>query len=89
VTCVLITGASGFVGQVVCECVLNFGMKVRESYRSTSSQSRVPAGVDKVHIPSVDGATDWSSALLGVNVIVPTAAAYMSCVMDPRLFHTL
>jgi len=34
----------------------------------------VPAGVEKIHIPSVDSATDWSSTLLGVNVIVHTAA---------------
>lgn len=74
VTCVLITGASGFVGRVVCERVLNLGMKVKGSYRATSSQSRVPEGVERVHIPSVDGSTDWSSALLGVTVIVHTAA---------------
>ena len=73
-TSILVTGASGFVGHVVCERVLNLGMKVRGSYRSASSQPRVPAGVEKVHIPSVDGATDWSSALLGVNGIVHTAA---------------
>jgi nucleoside-diphosphate-sugar epimerase len=71
---ILVTGASGFVGHVVCECVLNLGMKVRGSCRSTSSQSRVPEGVEKIHIPSVDGATNWSSALVGVNVIVHTAA---------------
>jgi len=34
----------------------------------------VPASVERVHIPSVDGTTDWSGALLGVNVIVHTAA---------------
>lgn len=71
---ILVTGANGFVGHAVCECVLNLGMKVRGSYRSTSSQSRVPEGVEKIHISSVDGTTDWSSALLGVNVIVHTAA---------------
>jgi nucleoside-diphosphate-sugar epimerase len=73
-TSIFVTGASGFVGHTVCERVLNLGMKVRGSYRSTSSQSRVPEGVEKIHIPSVDGATDWSSALPGVNVIVHTAA---------------
>ena len=71
---IFVTGASGFVGRVVCERALSLGMRVKGSYRSLSSESRVPSGVEKIHIPSVDGSTDWSKALIGVNEIVHTAA---------------
>jgi len=73
-TCILVTGASGFVGRVVCERAANLKMKVKGSYRSTSSELLVVEGVDKVHIPAIDANTDWSSAISGVNAIVHTAA---------------
>ncbi len=69
-TCVLITGASGFVGRAVCERVLSFGMKVRGSHRSLSSQALVPPGVEKIQIPSVGHDTDWSHALDAVSVVM-------------------
>ncbi len=72
-TCVLVTGASGFVGRRVCERALGLGMKVKGSHRSPGSQSLVPQGVEKIQIPSVNGNTDWSNALTGVDVVVHLA----------------
>lgn len=72
-TCVLVTGASGFVGRVVCETALSLGMKVRGSYRSPGSQSLVPQGVEKIEIGSVNGHTDWSRALIGIDVAIHLA----------------
>jgi nucleoside-diphosphate-sugar epimerase len=69
----LVTGASGFVGRAVCERALELGLKVRGSHRSLKSQPLVPAGVQKIQIASVDGNTDWSSALVGVDVVIHLA----------------
>jgi UDP-N-acetyl-alpha-D-quinovosamine dehydrogenase len=69
----LVTGASGFVGRSVCERALELGLKVRGSHRSLKSQPLVPAGVEKIQIASVDGSTDWSSALVGVDVVIHLA----------------
>lgn len=73
-TTVLVTGASGFVGRVVCEQALSLNKRVRGSYRTVRSQSQVPGGVEEFRIPSVDGDTDWSVALRGVDAIVHAAA---------------
>ncbi len=72
-TCLLVTGASGFVGRAVCETALNLGMKVRGSHRSLGSQSLVPQGVEKVQITSADSNTDWSHALIGIDVVIHLA----------------
>jgi nucleoside-diphosphate-sugar epimerase len=72
-TSILVTGASGFVGRAVCERALSFGMKVRGSHRSPSSQALVPPGVEKVQIPSIDRDTDWSLALAGVSEVIHLA----------------
>jgi nucleoside-diphosphate-sugar epimerase len=71
---VLVTGASGFVGRTVCESALRRGLKVRGSYRSQGSQSLMPAEVEKIRIPSVNGDTDWSTALTGVDGVIHLAA---------------
>src|SRR5258708_2014102 len=71
---VLVTGASGFVGRTVCESALGRGLKVRGSYRSQGSQSLIPADVEKIRIPSVNGDTDWSTALTGVDGVIHLAA---------------
>src|SRR5713226_8400979 len=72
-TCVLVTGASGFVGRAVCERALGLGMKVKGSHRSPGSQSLVPQGVEKIQIASVNSKTDWSNALMGVDVVIHLA----------------
>jgi nucleoside-diphosphate-sugar epimerase len=69
----LVTGASGFVGRAVCERALELGLTVRGSHRSFKSQPLVPTGVEKIQIASVDGNTDWSSALVGVDVVIHLA----------------
>src|SRR5256885_8463107 len=73
VTSVLVTGASGFVGRAVCEKALALGIKVRGSHRSPGTQSLVPQGVEKIQIASVNNNTDWSTALIGVDVVIHLA----------------
>jgi UDP-N-acetyl-alpha-D-quinovosamine dehydrogenase len=73
VTCVLVTGASGFVGRAVCERALALGVKVKGAHRSSCTQSLVPQGVEKIQIASVSNNTDWSDALIGVDVVIHLA----------------
>jgi len=70
----LVTGASGFVGRAVCDRALSLGMKVKGTHRSLGSQSLVPPGVEKIPIPSLGDDTDWSLALVGVDVVIHLAA---------------
>jgi nucleoside-diphosphate-sugar epimerase len=70
----LVTGAGGFVGRAVCDRALALGLKVRGSHRSWKSQALVPSGVEKVLVTSINGDTDWSKALVGVDVVIHLAA---------------
>ncbi|QXW17934.1 SDR family oxidoreductase [Comamonas aquatica] len=67
----LLTGASGFIGQAVLQQFSQRGMSVRPVYRSVSKASGV-AGAEVV--PSLDGDSDWSAALKMVDVVVHAAA---------------
>jgi len=73
VTCVLVTGASGFVGRAVCERALALGVKVKGSHRSPGTLSLVPQGAEKIQIASINDNTDWSKALIGVDVVIHLA----------------
>lgn len=71
---VLITGANGFVGKPLCEELLRQGQFVRASMR-LGRRDNVPVGnIETVSIDVLDGATDWTAALSGINVVVHLAA---------------
>lgn len=72
--CILVTGASGFVGRAVCEKALGLGLRVKGSHRSVNSGSLIPLGVEKFQVSTVDRSTDWSKALVGVDAVVHLAA---------------
>ncbi len=68
---VLVTGANGFVGRVVCEQLFARGHAVRGAARS---QHEIPGG-SFVQIATIDENTDWSEALKGeVDVVIHLAA---------------
>lgn len=69
---VLVTGANGFVGTSLCRTLLEKGHKVRGAVRRANAV--LPAGVAPVVVPPIDGNTDWSSALSGVEAVVHVAA---------------
>ncbi len=73
VTCVLVTGASGFVGRAVCQRALALGARVKGSHRSQRTQSLVPQGVERIQIASVNNNADWFNALMDVNVVIHLA----------------
>lgn len=68
---ILLTGASGFVGSAILIAANQRNLKIVPVYRS------VRPGVlqaNEVHIPSIDHSTDWSEALLGIDILIHTAA---------------
>lgn len=71
-TRVLVTGATGFVGRVLCDELSRSGYLVRAALRSDRD---VPPGVaEKAIVGDIDSRTEWTSALEGVTHIIHTAA---------------
>ena len=68
---ILVTGASGFVGQALCKELLRQGHTVIAADRIM----QLPVDpMKRVVVGSIDGQTDWSAALKGVDVVVHLAA---------------
>jgi UDP-4-keto-D-QuiNAc 4-reductase len=72
VTSVLVTGASGFVGRVLCDTLLEAGYAVRAAVRSLDG-SRGPQLVETIAVGDVVAA-DWKHALQGIDCVVHAAA---------------
>lgn len=72
---VLVTGANGFVGGALCARLLRDGLDVRRAVRDAR---RAPPGIERgddcVAVGDIGAATDWRSALQGVDSVVHTAA---------------
>lgn len=85
---VLVTGASGFIGQALCQALSRSGHTVRRVIRARATNDRAPDS--RFANPSVDGMaaetmetvgidvigpeTNWSQALAGIESIVHLAA---------------
>jgi UDP-glucose 4-epimerase len=68
---VLVTGASGFVGNAFCAQLKTLGISYRAVIRR---ESQVSYHSDYILIDSIDGQTDWKKALDGITVVVHLAA---------------
>ena len=68
---VLVTGASGFVGQTLCYYLASKKFAVCASARK---HQNYPVGVKSVSNGALSADTDWSIALSGVDVVVHLAA---------------
>jgi len=84
--CILVTGASGFVGQSLCAALLARGKFFRAAVRSMSSMSSAD-GLDLVDIGDVNSETDWSVVLAGQKVVIHTAAR--AHIMKDEMFDPL
>ena len=67
----MITGANGFVGKPLCVELLRQGHAVRAAIRSPA---QMPDGVEAVAVGDIEGDTDWSDALQGMDVVIHLAA---------------
>lgn len=65
---VLVTGASGFIGQHLVPLLAIHGWTVRAVVRTPA------AGPDEVQVDSIGPETDWQEALAGVDAVVHLAA---------------
>ena len=68
---ILVTGASGFVGNLLCEALSQRQYQVRAAVRS-SHQSL--GGIEKAVVGSIDGQTDWVDAVAETEVVIHLAA---------------
>jgi len=69
---VLVTGATGFIGQALIECLFKGGFEITAATRQ--SASLLPVHVRQVEVGNLLPDTDWSSALLGIDVVIHLAA---------------
>lgn len=67
----LVTGADGFVGSHLCKYLSDAGHAVIGSVREAKP---LPHVVRSEAVGAIDGATDWSTALDGVDAVVHSAA---------------
>lgn len=69
----LVTGANGVVGRKLCEELEKRGISVRATVRSKNNNGI--ANVPVVEVGDIDGETEWTEALAGVDVVLHLAAA--------------
>ncbi|MGM4921482.1 NAD-dependent epimerase/dehydratase family protein [Tardiphaga sp. 804_B3_N1_9] len=68
---VLVTGASGFIGEALVTALVASGHRVRAASRQ---RANFPSGrVEWVQLPDLRGAVEWSSLLANVDVVVHLA----------------
>ncbi len=67
---VLVTGATGFVGQILCQHLLRYGHQVVATYRT----HKTDLNCDWLQVGDIDGNTDWSDKLTGIDVVIHLAA---------------
>lgn len=72
---VLITGATGFVGRALSTKMMEGPWRLRGAVRTSGQADRLPSGMEAVSVGSIGPATDWSTALNGVNMVIHLAAA--------------
>ena len=71
-TRVLVTGATGFIGGVLCEALASADYLGRGALRTDRA---VPAAIaEKVVVGDINSTTDWTQALRGVDLVIHAAA---------------
>jgi nucleoside-diphosphate-sugar epimerase len=66
-----VTGANGFIGQVLCCKLREKGLFVKAALRKSNAQVECD---EKTFIDALNAETDWSDALLGIDVIIHLAS---------------
>jgi nucleoside-diphosphate-sugar epimerase len=73
VSCILVTGASGFVGRHLLGTLAEDGYALRATMRP-SSRMLMTAGIEVVCVPDFEDGVDWTPVLSGVSAVVHLAA---------------
>src|SRR5665647_3691051 len=68
----LVTGASGFVGRMLCAELVRLGYPVCAILRASANLDI--AGCEVVKISGIDSDTDWTNALHGITTVIHLAA---------------
>ena len=72
-TRILVTGATGFVGNALCPVLLGAGYDVRAAVRRLD-HPEIPDGVEPCLVPEIGPETNWANALADVQAVVHLAA---------------
>ena len=73
-TRVLVTGANGFIGTVLCDQLVAGGFLIRGAFRSAKAADCSPNNIEKVIVGEINANTDWQKALKDVNIVIHLAA---------------
>ena len=74
---ILITGATGFIGQAVCKILRGENKSQPHMLTGTTRSPQLGAGPERIplyHVPEIGPKTDWSQALSGANIVIHLAA---------------
>lgn len=71
---VLVTGANGFVGRILCPFLVERGHEVTRVLRSTTDENQFAITGKVLNVESIDSGTDWSGLLSNIDVVVHLAA---------------
>ena len=71
---VFITGATGFIGRVLCVKMLEKGWRVKGAFRKESAISSLPAGVEGVYLGFIENNVFSESCFAGVDTVIHLAA---------------
>lgn len=70
---VLVTGANGFIGQYLCTVLKEIGMEVVAVFHSRRPDQE-NEHINAVFEKTIDGTTNWTEELVGVDVVIHLAA---------------
>lgn len=71
---VLVTGASGFIGRLLCTRLVSAGWRVRGTLLRGESAASLADGVEPVVVEPLGPATSWEQPLQGIDAIIHLAA---------------
>jgi nucleoside-diphosphate-sugar epimerase len=71
---IIVTGATGFVGQFLCARLLEDGFFVRSAVRSAATAAPLVAGVEPTSIESIGPETEWRHAVKDIDTVIHLAA---------------